>query len=285
MRTLVGRPATAYWRLEDGDGNPIDATVTPTVAVTRDRDATAVAPITVGHVTTGQYSIAIPPQPAPELLTASVTATAGPPLSGTVTDAVHISVVGSRLVNLARLRQDNELATLASDTLREALEAAEDECRDNLGYPPTPVMERVFVDAGGRGLMAPNPYPRYIVAAIRPNGIALTSAELALIALGEGGGLIWTDMRNWDAGAWTVWMVHGRWDTPPMDLSRAVMIRTRYMARRLANKDDMPERATSVATEGGTITFAFPTLPRPTGIPEVDIVYMRYAMASELPVK
>ena len=82
-----------------------------------------------------------------------------------------------------------------------------------------------------------------------------------------------------------VYLVHGRWDAPPWDLSRAVLIRTRYLARRLNNKDDMPERASSVATEGGTITFAFPTLPRPTGLPEVDIVYMRYALASQLPVK
>lgn len=283
-RALVGRPWKVYWNLEDGDGNPMDATGTPAVTVARDRDGTAVTPITVARFGLGDYSISGPAQAAPEALTATITATAPAPLSGTVTDTLPIQVMGSRLVNLGRLTQDTELAAYTPDVLREALEAAEDECRDNLGYPPTPVMEKVFIDAGGRTLITPNPWPRYIVAATRPSGTVLTAGEIALTSF-RNGGLWWTDFRNWDEGTWTVWLVHGRWDLPPMDLSRAGLIRTRYMARRLANKDDMPERASSVATDGGTITFAFPTLPRPTGLPDVDIVYMRYALASQMPVK
>lgn len=286
-KALVGRPWTVYWTLEDGDGTTLDATGTPTVTVTRDRDAVAVTPITVAHVAptaSGKYSISGPAQSAPELLTASVTAVAPTPLSGTVTDSVPISVVSSRLVNLARLKQDSELSALSADVLREALEATEDESRDNLGYPPTPVMEKCFVDTGGRDLITPNPWPRYIVAAVRPNGTALTSAEISLTSFSNGG-LYWSDLRNWDEGTWTVWLVHGRWNVPPVDLQRAALIRARFLARRLANKDQMLERASTVTTEGGTISFAFPTLPRPTGLPDVDIVYMRYALASELPVK
>lgn len=292
MRALVGRPWTAYWTLEDGDGNTLDATGPgggglPTAVVTRDRDATVLSPVTLAHVApaaSGKYSISGPAQPAPELLTATVTATAPTPLSGTVTDSVPISVVSARLVNLARLKQDAELAALSADVLREALEATEDECRDNLGYPPTPAMEKVDVVTGGRMLITPNPWPRYIVAATRPSGTVLTGAEIAMVSY-QNGSLIWSDMRNWDEGTWSIWLVHGRWNVPPVDLQRAALIRARFLARRLANKDQMLERASTVTTEGGTMSFAFPTLPRPTGLPDVDIVYMRYALASELPVK
>lgn len=284
MRVQTGRPWKISWFLEDQDGNPVDASPDPTAVVTRVRDATVLSSVTVAHVTgrTGEYTISGPAQSAAELLTAVVTAAAP---YGTVTDTVPISVVGSRLVNLARLKQDTELASLSADALREALEATEDECKDNLGYPPCPILEEVFIDSGGRSLICPNPYPRYLVAATRPNGVALTAPELALTALGEGGGIVWSDMRNWDRGVWSVWLVHGRWDVPPMDLTRAALIRTRDLARRLNNRDAMSERASTVATEGGTLTFSFPTLPRPTGLPEVDIVYMRYALGSQLPVK
>lgn len=286
-RVLVGRPSTVYWTLEDGDGNTMDATGTPSVIATRNRDSTVLSPVTVAHVApaaSGKYAITLPAQAAPELITASVTAVAPAPLSGTITDAVDVSAVTARLVNLSRLKQDSELAALSADVLREALEATEDECRDNLGYPPTPAMEKVDVDTGGRMLVTPNPWPRYIVAATRPNGTVLTGAEIAMVSYSDGA-LIWSDRRNWDEGTWAVWLVHGRWDVPPVDLQRAALIRARFLARRLANKDQMLERASTVTTESGTMSFAFPTLPRPTGLPDVDIVYMRYALASQMPVK
>jgi hypothetical protein len=283
VKILANRPGTIYWRLEDADGNLTNSTGSVTVAVTRQRDGLAVATGAVSNPATGKYQATIAaPGSAPELLNAVWTA---PVSGGTVVETVPIYVVTSRLVALNTLRHDDELAGMADwDVLRIALEAAEDECVDCLGYPPIPVMTHNGIEAGGRRLTCPDPWPRTVVAATRPNLTPLTSSELALLQLQEGA-VVWQDNRNWDAGTWDVYLIHGRWDAPPWDLSRAVLVRTRYLARRLNNKDDMPERASSVATEGGTITFAFPTLPRPTGLPEVDIVYMRYALASELPVK
>lgn len=283
MKILANRPGTIYWRLEDADGNLANSTGAVTVAVTRQRDGLVVAAGAVSNPVPGKYQATIPaPGAAPELLNAVWTA---PVTGGTVVETVPVYVVTSRLVALNTLRHDDELAGIADwDVLRTALEAAEDECVDCLGYPPIPVMTHNGIEAGGRRLVTPDPWPRTVVAATRPNLVALTSPELALLQLQEGA-VIWRDNRNWDSGTWDVYLIHGRWDAPPWDLSRAVLIRTRYLARRLNNKDDMPERASSVATEGGTITFAFPTLPRPTGLPEVDIVYMRYALASQLPVK
>jgi hypothetical protein len=283
VKILANRPGTIYWRLEDADGDLVNSTGTVTVAVTRQRDGVAVAAGSVGNPATGKYQATIAaPGNAPELLNAVWTA---PVTGGTVTETVPVYVVNERLVSLGVLRQDNELAGVSDwDVLRTALEAAEDECVDCLGYPPIPVMTHNGIQAGGRRLITPDPWPRSVVAATRPNLTPLTSAELALLQLQEGA-VVWQDNRNWDDGTWDVYLIHGRWDAPPWDLARAVFVRTRYLARRLNNKDDMPERASQVATEGGTITFAFPTLPRPTGLPEVDVVYMRYALASQLPVK
>jgi hypothetical protein len=283
VKILANRPGTIYWRLEDADGNLVNSTGTVTAVVTRQRDGVAVATGAVGNPATGKYQATIAaPGSAPELLNAVWTA---PVSGGTVTETVPVYVVNARLVALNQLRHDDELGSVSDwDVLRTALEAAEDECVDCLGYPPIPVMTHNGIEAGGRRLITPDPWPRSVVAATRPNLTPLTTAELALLQLQEGA-VIWQDNRNWDPGTWDVYLIHGRWDAPPWDLARAVLIRTRYLARRLNNKDDMPERASQVATEGGTITFAFPTLPRPTGLPEVDIVYMRYAMASELMLK
>jgi len=283
VKILASRPGTIYWRLEDTDGNLTNSTGSVTVSVSRQRDGMAVATGAVTNPATGKYQATIAaPGSAPELLNATWSA---PVAGGTVIDTQPVYVVNSRLVALNVLRHDDELDSLEDwDILRTALEAAEDECVDNIGYPPVAIMTHNGIQGGGRRLICPDPWPRTVVAATRPNLTPLTTAELALLQLQEGA-VIWQDNRNWDDGTWDVYLIHGRWDAPPWDLARAVLIRTRYLARRLNNRDDMPERASTVATEGGTITLAFPTLPRPTGLPDVDIVYMRYALASQIPVK
>ena len=283
MKILANRPGTIYWRLEDADGNLTNSTGTVTVSVTRQRDGVVVSAGAVSNSSTGKYQATIlSPGPSPELLNAVWTA---PVAGGTVIETVPVYVVNARMVALNVLRSDSELGALGDwDILRTALEATEDEMVDALGYPPIPVMTHNGIEAGGRRLITPDPWPRSVVAATRPNLTPLTTAELALLQLQEGA-VIWSDNRNWDPGTWDVYLIHGRWDALPQDLTRAALRRTRHMARILANKDEMPDRASQVSTEGGTLTFAFPTLPRPTGQPEVDIVYMRYAMASELMLK
>lgn len=302
MRILANRPAKFWVQFEDDDGAPVGADSATQVAVSVTRwDGTVVySNSACGQDTTplvGRYVATLPAQSQYDVLTATWTATIG---GSTVTIPETLYVVKQRLVSLFALRQDAELATLTGDQLRYAADAAEDECRSALYYSPVPFPERIGLRSvgdlhafgpvysgplssgpyggwGGPRLMTHDAYPLSLIAAIRPDGVALTTQELAQISAREGW-FEWSDYRNWDPGEWQVWMVHGRWQAPPEDLRRAVTKRTRYLARYLAGHDELPERASQVATEGGTMLLAYPKLDAPTGMPEVDVVYARYRL-------
>lgn len=297
MRILANRPAKIWAWLEDDDGNLVaaDASPAPTLTVTRFDGTPVASGLAATVVSTGKYVATLPAQASIDVLVFTWSFTVGGQAE-TVQDLGI--VVPRRLVPLRLLRTDAELAQLSGDILRLAADAAEDECISSLWYPPVVQPERITMRSmgdmhffgpvyngpfstgpyggwGGPRLITPNAYPRGLIAGTRPNGIALTSAELALISPREGW-LEWTDLRNWDPGEWQMWLSHGRWQTPPDDLVRAALRRTKYMARWLSGADSMPDRASQVVTDGATVVLAYPKLEMPTGMPEVDIVYARY---------
>ena len=285
MRAVVGSPATLTLYVTDATGTLVDATGTPTLAVTAG-DGTAVGSPTVSHGPTGTYTATLGSQAAPDQLTAAWGWTLA---SQAYTANQRLNLVGQRLVDLRTLKTDPALAAYTPAQLNPVMDAVEDAFDAVLGFPCVPRGERVDFwltrpgtldtyptvtglpyGAGAPRLLVPG--VKYPISLVDAKRYFQTLTDLALIESNGRGAFEYADGRPFPPGPYRVWVVHG-FNPPPGDLRWAAATLIRYQARK---DSKLPERAASVSTEGSTIVISLPTPERPTGIASVDAVLNRY---------
>ena len=284
MRAILNRETKvrSYW--EDEDGALVAPDAAPTFVVTDGAGATVSTGTATLDEVDGIAWYVLPAQTRCDELTITFTGSVNS-LQRVV--AVPVSVVGDRLVDLWRYRQDSELALLDGPTLREVAEAVEDWFEIALGYPVVERSLRTTWEYMGGTIMRPPgvKFPRHLYA-LSTNGLAYQDSELAQITAVRNAWQ-WISTGTVDivygsgqpqfrlGGLSTVWCTHGppnSWAATPVNLARAAVVLARYTAR----ATNYPERAGQIATEGALITFSMPNPDKPTGLPEVDAVVTKY---------
>jgi hypothetical protein len=271
-RILVGSPATLAAAFYDGGEDLVDPG-TVTVTVTRS-DGTAVV---TGAATAGTgeairtYQLAA--QSRLDHLTAVWTGAAG-----RMATTRH-EVVGGFYAELAEIRALDAVTSEAkypTALLETARRQAEDRFEQATGVAWVRRHARDILSGNGatRMVLAHRPPRSLIAAAI--DGVA--AGDLTLFRLyDEGlieraGGATWPKEAAGGGGNVVVEYVHG-YDAPPYDLKQAFLTYVRYLL--LDTRSRIPDRATAMSTEFGTIQLASAT-SRATLIPEVDAILVDY---------
>lgn len=271
-RILVGAPATLTAVFYDGGETAVDPG-TVTVTITR-ADGTAVA---TAAATSGTGAAArtydLPAQTRLDHLVAVWTGDDG---RGVTT---RHEIVGGFYAELAEIRG---LDAVTNETkyptalLEVARRQAEDRFEQATGAAWVRRHARETLSGNGttRIVLAHRP-PRSLLAATIDGTAA---ADLALFRLyDEGlieraGGVTWPKESSGGGGNVVVEYVHG-YDAPPADLKQAFLTYVRYLL--LDTRSRIPDRATAMTTEFGTIQLASAT-SRATLIPEVDAILADY---------
>jgi hypothetical protein len=271
-RILVGSPATLTAAFYDGGEELVDPGAV-TVTVTRS-DGTAVV---TGAATTGTgvavrtYTLAA--QTRLDHLTAVWTGAAG-----RVVTTRH-EIAGGFYAELAEIRVLDAVTNVTkypAALLETARRQAEDRFEQATGAAWVRRHARDVLSGNGASrLVLSHRPPRSLIAATI-NGTA--AADLTLFRLYDEGiieraaGATWPAEVAGGGGNVVVEYVHG-YDAPPADLKQAFLTYVRYLL--LDTRSRIPDRATAMTTEFGTIQLASAT-SRATLIPEVDAVLADY---------
>lgn len=272
-RILVGAPATLTAVFYDGGEAPVDPG-TVTVTITR-ADGTAVA---TSAATTGTGAAArtyqLPAQIRLDHLTAVWTASAG---ARQVT--TRHEIVGGFYADLAEIRALDALTSTTKypvELLDVARRQAEDRFEQATGVAWVRRHAREVLSGNGAArLVLSHRPPRSLIGAT-VDGVV--SADLTLFRLYDEGlieraaGATWPKESAGGGGNVVVEYVHG-YDAPPADLKQAFLTYVRYLL--LDTRSRIPDRATAMSTEFGTIQLASST-SRATLIPEVDAILTAY---------
>jgi hypothetical protein len=312
VRAVVGRPTKLFVVIANDVGDPVQ--VDPATHVTVDIvDGAGTALVTGGVATddptTGVYSFVLGPQTNLDNFAVTWHAIVGG-YHETITDTVRL--IGNRILNPGDLAADQALAGLDPMVRAQVVDGVEDLFADALGFPPVLEGVRINFDAhrgtfaeayaygnvqqqmlssipglgfgfGGERLIIPGvAYPQQVFS-LSINGNTLDPTLLGQFRAGPGF-LIWSGGRSWPSGNYDMWLSHGITFVPE-DLRQAARTFARYTAKRTAQLGGsqgslLPERTASLTTEGATILFAMASPERPTGIPDVDAVLVRYRTGS-----
>lgn len=288
MRAVLNRETVVRLRVDDEGGALVAAASTPTLAVVN-AAGTSVTPGSVTSEATGVYKATIPAQS----VVTDLTCTWSYAVAGNARQRVDTIRVTSRPVaDLWQFREDAELATVSTTALIFLVDVVQDWLTDALRFP---VADEYFDTTFRLGRQTSSmripqrPFPREVrsitvddsafsatdVADLRVVGNCLERGVTADPFLTGG----WSTGRRhaWVPGVYTVTGVHGApddWSSVPADLQRAAVILARYISR----KNNYPERARAVATDGAQIVLSTPSTDRPTGLPDVDGVVGRYRL-------
>jgi hypothetical protein len=261
LRALLRVPTTLRHTFEADDGTPANPGGAVTVAVLDGADtAVAGSPFaaTLEENSTATYKATLPARTQADTFALTWQVDGVPVYE----DALDLA--SCRLVDLERLRRDPELATVPRDDLQDVAEAVEDELAQALGYTPYLRGGRFPVTVAGAWsdrLVGLPPWVQEIYGVTDPAGTAQTATDYAF----AGGRYIYLPAGgSFTAGIWTVWCLYGKRPT------KEAMRRATMLARYRARQSKIPERASVVNTESGTITLLTPSPRYPTGLPEVD---------------
>lgn len=274
------------------DETATDATATVTVAIT-DATGASVSSGSATHGATGVYTYALGAQAAVALLTVAWTATIG---GVAVVERDTVEICGGYLFDLAAARaSDSSLSstgTYPTSALITGRLRVEQEVEHICDRAFTTRYARVTLNGTGTpDLVLANPLPdrsardvrtirsASIAATTGGTAVALTTAQLAVLAVRPDGSLRRTDGNVWTEGSANVVIEYeyGR-DAPPEDLVEALYARLRYRLQH-ANSG-IPDRAIAYTAPDGTSYRLGAPGPYTTGMPEVDGVYGRYSLRS-----
>jgi hypothetical protein len=242
------------------------------------------------HGTTGIYTYALPAQAATALLTVAWTAT----ISGVVVvERDTAEICGGYLFDLAAARASDASLSSTGTYPTSALIAGRLRVEQEVEH----ITDRAFVPRYARvtlnGMGTPDlvlSHPmadrtardvrtiRSATMAARTGAtpVALTSTQLAALAVRPDGSLRRTDDNVWIEGSSNIVVEYEYgWDAPPDDLVEAMYARLRY---RLQHPNSaIPDRAIAYTAPDGTSYRLGAPGPYATGMPEVDGVYGRYS--------
>jgi hypothetical protein len=262
VRALLRVPTTLRHTFGDEDGDPTPPGGAVTVAVV-DGAGTAVAgsPFTASSVPESvagaTYTATLPARTQADVLTLTWR------VAGTAVYEDRLELVACRLVDLWKLRRDKELATIPAEELQDVAEAVEDELAEVLHYSPFLRGGRFTVSVSGvwgERLMGLPPWVQEVY------GVTLDgeAQDVTTFTIAPAGYLSLTSGAAFTSGTYSVWCLYGK--RPTTEAVRRATMLARYRAR----QPRIPERASVVNTESGTITLFTPNAQFPTGLPEVD---------------
>ncbi len=291
-----------------GSESPVDcdATTHVTVAVTH-VNGTVIVPAgtqcTAGAPGSGQYTFTIPPQGDPADMNITLTGTFS---TFQRTENYIISAVGGFMADLAEIRALDGLAdTTAYPTslLIGQREAAEELFEKATGRHWTPKYAREVLDGDPTYRRAFQPIDQIYILHLQRRLLLANTYPSKLISItiddGSGSGPLPQDVTRfkfyesgeierlltdpgWPRGVQNVVIeyVHGV-TRPPADLRDAFTV---YLRHKVLNSNGrISPRATSVQTEEGSVTLGQAQgFVKPTGLPEVDAVLVRYGMRTQV---
>lgn len=274
-RVVASAPATIRWQPVDQDGEPVTATGTPTVTVTR-ADGTVVIPtigIVAGAVEAG--------------LTSAQTATLDRltfvwSLDAVVRGMSTVEVVGGVFLTVAEARQYEpsiaDLARYSDAAVRRARGEVESmfdrACGHVVSFVPRFSSLLASRSPGTAAVVVPHYFPRAVRWARYLSGVAWTTVDITGgVTISDG--LLSLRAGGWPYGPLEVGYEHGL-DGPPLDVKRAAAAAIRRQLN--LDKSAVDSRAISYQVMGGEVQrFPTPGLgPWVTGIPEVDEVLKSY---------
>ncbi len=255
-----------------------DATGNVTVTVERE-DGTSLTGGTIGsnNGTTGEYDFALTAAThLDELDELKITWTATVD-SRTITEIDYVNVVGGRYFTLTSLRSEpglSNMTTFTNQELKDARDIAEDFIEQYCEHAWVPSYSRyVFDGNGGDFVLLPKISSRRIIAATI-SGTAQTTSSWSV----DDGGRIITDGTRFTqaipAGQNCVIKYEWGEQYAPLDLQRAARKLARHLL--LDNESSIPDRARLMQTEWAMFHLDTASEDKPTGMPEVDSVLMRY---------
>lgn len=249
--------ATFYDDDQAVDVGDVDVTVT---SASGEQVASGAATADPNQV--GVYTFDLPAQPDVDLLTATWAAT-----SQTV--RTQARVVGGHYARLGEIRNqrslDNE-ARYPLDLLRRMRLSAEATFQGGTGVAWQPRYGQHTAWGVTSTVFLPHLHVRKVLWA-RADGAALDLSNLTVTAVGRVSGLPSTPHML------EIGYEHG-YDVIPGDLQDRFMDYVRYLA--VDDKSDLPDRATSMVTEGVSFRISTPSEDRPTGLPAIDATLSRY---------
>lgn len=266
MRALLRVPTTLRHVFEV-EGDPTAPSGTVTVAVTDGAGAAVsgspfAATSVPESVAGATYTASLPARTQADMFTLSWK------VDGTTVYEDRLELVGCRLVDLERLRLDPELRTIPSEDLADVAEAVEDELSEALHYSPFLRGGRFAATVSGiwgERLVGTPPWVQEVYGVTDPDG---TAQDETTFLVAPGGWLYlstgYVFSTSFLTPSWSVWCLYGKQPT------KEAMRRATMLARYRARQSRIPERASVVNTESGTITLLTPNARFPTGLPEVD---------------
>lgn len=244
-----------------------------TVAVTA-ADGTVVAGVgAVASPGNGVYTATLPAQTELDVLTAT--------WSGAASKVrTRHEIVGAQLVELAEIRAQHNLDSAVkypTATLDDARAWFLDIVTDHCGFSPIPRYVRETVDGTGTGQVRLT--SRAYIRTIR--SVSIDDVDVADLAGWElDTGILYRKDGIFAAGRRNVIVAyeHGL-DEPSADLRRAALTAIRYRVLTDASQQ-LPDRATALQTETGTIQYSQPDEDNPTGLRDVDAILNRLRLVT-----
>jgi len=255
-----------------------DADGAVTIGIVDSAGATVVAAGTSAtSVGSGVYSYALAAQSNLKQLTATWSGTWG---SAMAFDTAH-EVVGGFYTVPAEVRAmdsiSGESTTFTAADVVEAITYSTAIINDYCGVSFVQRYQRdVMNGTNGQTIKVRRMFPETLLAA-SIDGTALTSAEIADVALFENGQMTRKD-ETWTftepGNLVVIEYEHGVGSVAPPDIRWAAKTLARYHL--LEQVSRIPDRAISVQSEFGQIQLAQPGMNRPTPLPEVNVVLNRH---------
>lgn len=274
-RVVAHSDASIRWRPVDQDGEPVAATGTPTVTVTR-AAGTAVVPTV--DIDDGDVTVDLTAAQTATLDVLTVTVA----LDGVTRGAFTVEVYARPLVTVTEVRDGEpslgDVVLYPDVTVRQAVARVDAmfqrACGHVLSFVPrfaTSIIQQQY--------RCPVTVPHYLVRSFGWARYEATAGVWSAVDITDGvtfsDGYAHLNAGWWPYGRVQVGYVHGM-DTPPEDVRAVAVMAVRRMLNR--SKSAIDPRAMSYTNrEGETQRFATPGLgPWVTGVPEIDEVLAWY---------
>ena len=292
MRASVGEFSTVEVAFE-ADDEPMTADGDVTVTVLDETGAAVVAPSTATATPVGSYTFRLTPEHLDRVRRLTATWT-GVFASHTASKTTQIDVAGDRYFSITDLRElpgmedDGKFLVSELVELRDWVESRiERTCR-------TSFVERPHRWSGSRSALRCDRDWGWGIDTLRRDmktvrQVTLDDSPLDAAALAEidvadgfvfGGQSIQSPWRKVQIDATAVWP-----DGLPPDLRAAALGATRALAMSARGRSGIPERASSISNNDGSMTRFYNQRPddEPTGIREYDEVIVGWARRTRLP--